>query len=83
MSKLKQCAVCKGHYDNSMLVGIMDTFMCNVCGLELDSMMKTELGEDYKKNLTRTSTRHIEDKKPVLTVYSPVHPKVDMEPTTA
>lgn len=66
-----------------MLVGIMDTFMCNVCGLELDKLMEGELGEDYKRGLPKTTTRHIENGKPILTIFSPVHPKPDLEPSTA
>ena len=83
MSKNKQCAVCKGHYDPAMLVGIMDTFMCNVCIKDMDGMMKEELGEDYKKGLPKTSTRQILNDIPVFTVVSPVHPKTEPEPTTA
>jgi len=81
--KNKQCAVCKGHYDASMLVGIMDTYICDVCAQEMDSMMQKELGEDYKKDLPKTTTRHIENDIPIFTVYSPIHPIIDPEPTTA
>ena len=83
MSKIKQCAVCKGHYDPSILVGIMDTFMCDVCVNELDNLMKEELGDDYKRGLPKTSTRQILNNIPVFTVVSPVHPKIEPEPTTA
>lgn len=83
MSKTKQCAVCKGYYDASMLVGIMDTFMCDVCAQDLDNVMQEELGEDYKKGLPKTSTRQILDGIPVFTVVSPVHPKIEPEPSTA
>lgn len=86
MLKNKQCAVCGGHYDPSMLVGIMDTFMCDVCAKEMDGMMQEELGEDYKKGpmrLPRTSTRQILNDIPVFTIISPVHPKTEPEPTTA
>jgi len=83
MSENKQCAVCKGHYDASMLAGIMDTFMCNVCALELDKIMEAELGEDYKKGLPKTSSRQIEYGIPVLRIVSPIHPQTTPEPTTA
>ena len=89
MSKNKQCAVCEGHYDPSMLVGIMDTFMCDVCIKNLDQIMihgdeeEPGLGKDYKKGLPKTSTRQILNGIPVFTIVSPVHPKVELEPTTA
>lgn len=83
MVKTKECVVCKGHYDPAMLVGILDTFICDVCAIEIDGMMKDVLGEDYKKGLPRTSTRHIENGIPVFTVSSPVHPQIEPEPTTA
>jgi len=83
MLKLKQCAVCEGHFDPSMLVGIMDTFMCNVCVLDLDKIMKDELGEDYKRNLPKTTTRRMQGNIPVIDVHSPIHPKPELEPTTA
>ena len=83
MSKTKQCAVCKGHYDPSMLVGIMDTFMCDVCAKEMDGIMQEELGEDYKKGLPKTSTRQIENGIPIFRVSSPIHPQATPEPTTA
>lgn len=82
-TKNKECAVCKGHYDPSMLVGILDTFICDVCSLELDGMMKDVLGDDYKKGLPKTTARFIENDIPVFIVSSPIHPKIDSEPTTA
>jgi len=90
MSKNKKCAVCKGHYDPSMLVGIMDTYMCDVCAKDLEQLMMYDdsgtepgLGEDYKKGLPKTTTRQIENGIPVITIYSPIHPKTEPEPTTA
>jgi hypothetical protein len=83
MLKNKQCAVCKGHYDPSMLVGIMDTYICDVCVSEMDNMMKEELGNDYKIDLPKTSSRQIENGIPVFRVVSPIHPKNELEPTTA
>ena len=75
MTKPKQCAVCKGYYDPSILVGVLDTFMCDVCAMELDDVMKVELGENYKQNIPRTTSRYTQDEIPVIRAYSPVHPK--------
>ncbi len=92
MMSNKQCAVCEGHYDASMLVGIMDTYMCNVCALEMDGLMKIDLGDDYKRNLPKSKVRQLENvthfiptnvEIPVFTLHSPIHPKVELEPTTA
>jgi len=83
MSKLKQCAVCEGHYDTTMLANIMDTYICHVCALDMDGMMKEELGDDYRKGMDRTTTRHIEDGIAIISINSSVHPKPELEPTTA
>jgi len=83
MLKNKQCAVCEGHYDPSMLVGIMDTYMCELCAKNMDTLMKEELGDDYRKNLPRSTTREVNDGKVVIKIHSPVHPQIELEPTTA
>jgi len=83
MSDNKQCAVCKGYYDASMLIGIIDTYICDVCTKEIEELMIVDLGENYKKGLPKTTTRHIANDIPVFTVSSPVHPKIEPEPTTA
>lgn len=85
----KQCAVCEGYYPPIMLVGIMDTYMCSVCTLEMEQLLITGdsedpgLGEDYKKGLPRTTTRHLENDIPILNISSPIHPKLEPELTTA
>ena len=83
MSKNKICAVCEDPFDDALLVGIMDTYMCELCAKNMDKLMKEELGEDYKKGLPRTTTRQVTDNKVVINIHSPIHPQPDLEPTTA
>ena len=83
MSKNKICAVCEDPFDDALLVGIMDTYICQVCTQNMDTLMKEELGDDYKKGLPRTTTRQVKENKVVIDIYSPIHPVIEPEPTTA
>lgn len=82
-TKTKQCAMCKDYYDYSMLVGILDTYMCDVCALELNKLLEEEMGSDYKQGLPKTTSHQVINNIPVFKISSPIHPAIAPDPITA